>query len=849
MPNPFMQAGGAYNPLMSNDPFQAMTGLEGLPDFGMGPLGQVLGQAAGGMLSNIFGYTPMGFRSSTNMHDRLQNFRFQTMQREAMKAASRSDEETLFRHWKGLAAASGVAWGQQQQDAARKLSSQIAGALPTLTEFAPHLIDQLGGSRGSATVMARFMSEGSRYRFDPVTGRLGMSTESLNQIMPALHEGLFSDANIGAMRGLRAGQAGELFNSLVTRGMIAGGGDPLRNLRSALQQSPADLVQGALKSAGLSPNTNLSTVDEDTLTKLRNTDQGAMALRSFDSSRTKDSLKRMAGAVKAVQEIFGREGDPNAPMTEILNGLDAMTHGAATQLDPSRLESMVRRTYNLAQQTGLGVKGALLVQQHAAVTAQSLGIDPILAVGAAQEAMAFGGGLAASGFNAKPVWGRMNIDQMLQADATLNAKAAGSQLANQLGAVARISSRLGGFQKGSEAAKLMAAIESGNLSGVNLEGLTDQRLGQIIAAGTGGAIGANQAMAFIQGKHANQEFIQRHNIGGAVRPQQGRLDVMPFVRETAMTDIAGTLKERFRLESTPALDIAGRAADAIVKAYEGMSNADLADDKKRNFELMRALGNDQGIRQLTSGMSNEDRDKFLAGLAEQVYSGLTTGIQNTPHMRELKNAQTALTLMSKESQQARAAQSGQADVESLSQSLLAGFGEGSPLQRFADAIMNTDVNDPKALETAIMNAAGALSPLQLRGAMKQQLMGLGKQRDRIIEQQKKIDEMEDGPGKEEARKQLQEQEQILQQQMQIIEKDMEERGLFDPALTDEEEAKARRDGVKGGAEPDAADQASAPVEVNFPDTMKIEGELTITDDNKGKITATNRSRGGGPVTV
>src|SRR5476649_2789474 len=87
----------------------------------------------------------------------------------------------------------------------------------------------------------------------------------------------------------------------------------------------------------------------------------------YDLRERPRSLKSYTAAIAAVRDLFGDNGRPNAPMRELIAGLEALTAGAVGQIDPGRLNGLVRNTYNLAKQTGIPLNNLMMMQQHGAM--------------------------------------------------------------------------------------------------------------------------------------------------------------------------------------------------------------------------------------------------------------------------------------------------------------------------------------------------------------------------------------------------------------------------------------------------------------------------------------------------
>ena len=114
-------------------------------------------------------------------------------------------------------------------------------------------------------------------------------------------------------------------------------------------------------------------------------------------------------------------------MGELIQGLEAMSQGTGlSQMDPGRLGMMVRTSFNVAQNAGLGMDQMMAVQQHGANRAAQLGMEEYFGIPAAQRAVSWGNAYRASGQAAVPAWGLMDAAHLPQLNTNLEVQSAGS---------------------------------------------------------------------------------------------------------------------------------------------------------------------------------------------------------------------------------------------------------------------------------------------------------------------------------------------------------------------------------------------------------------------------------------
>jgi hypothetical protein len=91
-----------------------------------------------------------------------------------------------------------------------------------------------------------------------------------------------------------------------------------------------------------------------------------VAANAVDATRTSKALKDYNGAIAAIREIFGDNGQANAPVQALIASLEHLTGGSST-LAPGKLESLVRQVRMAARDsnTNLGELNNLMREQLA----------------------------------------------------------------------------------------------------------------------------------------------------------------------------------------------------------------------------------------------------------------------------------------------------------------------------------------------------------------------------------------------------------------------------------------------------------------------------------------------------
>jgi hypothetical protein len=97
---------------------------------------------------------------------------------------------------------------------------------------------------------------------------------------------------------------------------------------------------------------------------------------NVDASRTSSRLKDYAESVSAIRDIFGDNGNPNAPMPALMAALDHLTQGGMGAMDPKRTATTLRQMQTMARETGTGMQQMAAMSQQAGALGQQLGIAP-----------------------------------------------------------------------------------------------------------------------------------------------------------------------------------------------------------------------------------------------------------------------------------------------------------------------------------------------------------------------------------------------------------------------------------------------------------------------------------------
>lgn len=670
-------------------------GLEGNPMLG------VLGQMALSQFSSHFGGIPSQFLPQQNLYDQMRAKHYWMEHNAAIQAGRAQDTETEIMAARGVAGMFGIQWTPDTDRFARSALGSSFGqmALDQFAMMAPTTFDQLHGSRGSSRVMAHFIHQGGLSRVDPVTGRRGLSGATSGAMADEIFGGFFGDrSNISSWRGLSAGTAGQAFEELQSRGLMGrslGIADPMT--QKLLVGHDMGLIGPGGPPGGIDALMNMAPADFEN------------KLQRLDAKQATRRIKDMSAAITAMRDIFGDMGRPNAPMSELIEGLNQLTQGGLTSMSPARLEQMVRQFHAASQHSGLGMDQMMAMSASSAAMADQLGLDRTFVPGMVTGSAAFHSAIQAVGIT--PGWGVKDIDTLRQRDLQLRGGAAKSTMANQMNAILRTTELLD-VDGASDMGRLSAAIKSGQTTWTDAAGrkrsvdLNREEYMQMMQADAG--LSRQQAADTLSQDYANQEYGQKFGTGDLVRRMQGARSVQQRLSRSMESDLRS------------ALEAGGMAKPAAQK----MAQAGAGDLAEFMRHLPQEIRNDTG--KLHDALTAKIHTMANGALTwEQAQSAAMTSIGNAEKVAAQQNTTLKGMLQEHDPEVIARAQVEEQDIKARArlQSLMGGFGKDSVLARGADLLIDPpatameglkrmlNVQDPEKLREKLMQGGGRTASL------------------------------------------------------------------------------------------------------------------------------------------
>lgn len=631
--------------------------------FMQGPQGGLVQMALEGVLGQVLGpgFVPGQFAPQMNAYDFARRRSQTAGMQAAMAAAQGADRQGYIQFLRGLTATAGLDWNETRAKAAGRMADDMGRFAPMLAPLLGDTFDALHGQQGSAMFLAQNLFQGGRYALDPVTGRTGLSGESAGQMARQIHEHLYGPgSDQGTMQGLGASRAGQLYDELQRRGLGTAFLPPEQR-RTFLARQEARAGRAA------SPEDALARMDA-----LGDGPQLDTRLRQLEAGRVGDRLKSMAGAVAAMKDIFGDMGNPNAPMAQLVEGLQVLTQGGMQHFDPARVERIARDVSNIARRTGVGVDSMTQMMAQGGQQAQMLGVDRAFVPGASMGAAAFGQafGLRAGG---TPAWGRASKDELMMMDQQLSLNASKSVVANQLAATLRLTDEMEGAGQmgnpdGVELRLLRAALKN-HQSVYRIDGQDKtvfqqpDQLEKIVQRGGGDVV---KLRALLRQHGENARTVYEYDLGETARDLQGRLDMAPVLRNGFVS--------AFRQSPW-----AGQAREMAQKVSEALRTMDPAQVQDASAVAAAAS---------IAFKSPQERAAFQAAFASG-RGEVQRLIEITPQIAGIGTFDNLVQLNNARNLKERRLQREEATSDSKLQTAMSSLGRAGPLARLVDTIRDT----------------------------------------------------------------------------------------------------------------------------------------------------------------
>jgi len=543
------------------------------------------------------------------------------MRQQVAQAVSSQDTEGIYRTLRGAAAMAGMPFNREQQAAARNFAATAAGYMPNLAMFAPEFADAIAGERGSVQAMASQMLETNRYRVDPVTGRMGYGVAANRDMVEQVFGTMFADDNMARMQGLRAGDVGQMYRQLAPEGLVGPRGGLRARTIETLQRARdegVDLTAIANEQGvKLGANQNLESLSNQDLMNLRQNKGIQSRLTQSDARQITDQLQGYVSSISAMREVFGENGNPNAPVPQLINALKALTSGQMQKFDANQLNTMVRDMQAMSQMSGKSIDQLLMMNQAAnAANTQILGQHGVHFNQAATNVgvttgMAFSESGGATGF------GALSREQAEQTAMNMFSRGMGSQMANALGALTRIE-EAGGFADNAAGREMKAVLAASDAGAATYTFMDDagnavtrqtptreEEFRAIIGRGAISGMGAGEFNQMLMQRTSNiRALATNQERQMAAYRQQPHEITRQLEKETANVLLTNDEIERQFADSNDQRRVAKALGRTATAAFDDLTMEQLQDPKQRNQIVAEALMAEAA----SQGMILEEKD-------------------------------------------------------------------------------------------------------------------------------------------------------------------------------------------------------------------------------------------------
>lgn len=719
------QLAGQYAPSIAGLSLPDISPLAPLNLQQYGMFGTLAGVAGNPVLSNMMsqhGLLPFGNAGSALQAARTRDHL--NMRQHVSQAIASQDAGGIYRTIRGAAALAGQPFNREQQQAGQRVAQNIAEyVMPTLSQVAPELADAFAGERGSVQAMATQMLEANRYRVDPATGQMGYGKEANIDMVNQVFSNMFADDNMARMQGLRAGDIGQLYRQLAPEGLAGPTGGlrerTIQTLQRAREEGSDITAMAKEQGVNLTPGQNLESLSNTELAKLRQSEGVKSRLSQSDAKQVTDQLQGYVSSVSALREVFGENGNPNAPIPLLINALKGLTSGQMQKFDANQLNTMVRDMQAMSQLSGKSIDQLVAMNQFAnASNTQMLGqhgvhFNPAATNVGVTTGMAFSERGGATGF------GALNREQAEQASMSMFSRGMGSQMGNALGALKQIEDA-GGFadnEAGREMTAVMAAARSGaseytfvNDAGNSVTRRVPTREGEFRSIVKRGAIEGVDVGNF-------QQMLGDRTSNLRALSTDSALQMAPFRQQAAEMNRLSAQTVGIRLRNNAALEkqiedpgdrnrVSREMGQAAVDALDNLSAEQYQDSKLRTATVADAIMAEAAVNNVTL-----TRDEAL-NMATTAASSRESLLQSRFGMDATGYAQT----MGKRVREGREEKQAMVTARAGLNEALSGLGpKGSLLQRFFTAVQKQgDRGSDADLVTLLGNTFGAADIGQAR---------------------------------------------------------------------------------------------------------------------------------------
>lgn len=388
---------------------------------------------------------------------------------------------------------------------ARVLNNPIFKQFAASQIGAENLEGIMFGRRGDPTAIAAATNRIGFFRPDAAGQGPRMSSDSLKQFSQNVYQNLYGeDANLGEMHGFGAVASGEMMETLFQQGRLPqsigalSAADRVKALSrtkrddktmnelarqfghselmsrdaayaSASEEEQKIMLADKLPSFRQRLDATFKEVDKfqakdpraKSAEEIEQMNGFGLAANALDAKNVSRAVKEYNGAVSAIREIFGDNGNPNAPIQQLIANLQHLTNGAQGSMGAGKVESLVREIRLAARDTNTDLQNLNAIAAEKKAMARGMGLQEVTAEKGLAGDLLRGQAMADAGVFEKPGFGKLNRAEAEARMSAMSTRGDASGAGRALAALNRLVSESPDKYKDTQLGAAMAAYRRG----------------------------------------------------------------------------------------------------------------------------------------------------------------------------------------------------------------------------------------------------------------------------------------------------------------------------------------------------------------------------------------------------
>lgn len=447
--------------------------------------------------------------------------------------------------------------------------------------------------------------------------------------------------------------------------------------------------------------------------------QGGMNLLTVDADtkRAGTTVEKYSGALASIRELFGDNGNPNAPVASLIKMLNALTNSTMGQFEPGRIEAELRKMQTLAKETGTGLEQLAAISTNVTNQGRMFGLNDATAVQATNATLAGIKVMRQDGAFSSGRFGSMNQGQATDMLGRQIQAGAGSNNAKAMAALARIYEADPKKYAGTELEAAVKAYKDPASDGVYIDPATGKEKNIYQNVGTYGPGAARQILSNSNNGDTSafnpayydpltEEYAEKMG-GFMTQSYEGELvmkntAVLPAMRQELAND-KNLLAGLDDVERKKTSDVASAAVTTMLVDTALMS----ADDRNKYFaenlevEIAQKL-KDSGVPDAEA----DSRAKELAASLSQpaTIDKLASSAGMTMQMNYGMNLREYATMYQKNRPEEIAKENQRADARAAAKASASLGYESGPVQRMSDYLAEINASGERFTASGFMDA-------------------------------------------------------------------------------------------------------------------------------------------------